>query len=176
LNYWYILDITIVDEITKVRELSTAGRASYQNSAHERMMGGDSMENEKIFELMTKMYADLKGSQEAMYADLKGNQETMYADLKGSQEAMYADQKRSQETMYADLKGSQETMYIEMQEGFKNVNVRLSFLEKTVMKIENNHGKKLAALFDGYMLDSEKLDRIEAEVAKHDEYILKRLK
>ena len=45
-----------------------------------------------------------------------------------------------------------------------------------VIRIEDNHGKKLGALFDGYVQNSEKLDRIEAEVAKHDEFIMKRIK
>jgi len=108
------------------------------------------MNEEKIFKLVNKMYADLKGSQEKMYADLKGSQEKMYAEMK---------------------------------EGFKHVDERLtsvekavSKLEKTVSKIEVEHGQKLSALFDGYVQNSDKLDRIEAEVAKHEEYILKRLK
>ncbi|MBT9141271.1 MAG: hypothetical protein DDT30_01860 [Dehalococcoidia bacterium] len=42
--------------------------------------------------------------------------------------------------MYTDLKGSQEKMYTEMQDGFKNVNNRLSSLGKTVTIIENVHG------------------------------------
>jgi len=85
--------------------------------------------------------------------------------------------------MYAGLKGSQEKMYAEMQQGFKSVgerfnsvDERLSTLEKTVIKIEIDHGAKLSALFDGYIQNSEKLDRIELEVAKHDEFIMKRIK
>jgi len=112
------------------------------------------MDNEKIIEFMTKMYAELKGDQEKMYADLKDDQKKMYADLKSDQEKMYA----------------------EMQEGFKSVNERLSFLEKTVSRIEIDHGQKLSALFDGYVQNSEKLDRIETEVAKHEEFIIKRIK
>lgn len=134
------------------------------------------MGNEKILELMNKMYADLKAGQAEMYADLKGSQKEMYTDLKGSQDKMYADLKGSQAEMYADLKGSQEKMYAEMRGGFKSVNERLFFLEKSAAKIENEHGQKLSALFDGYVQNSEKLDRIETEVAKHDEFILKRIK
>jgi len=43
-------------------------------------------------------------------------------------------------------------------------------------RIEVEHGQKLDALFDGYKLNSEKLDRIEAEVSKHEEIIIKRIK
>ena len=73
-------------------------------------------------------------------------------------------------------------MYAEMQKGFQHlygrltgVEERLTIVEKTVVKIEVEHGQKLSALFDGYIQNSEKLDRIETEVAKH-EFILKRIK
>ena len=53
-------------------------------------------------------------------------------------------------------------------------------LKKDVKKInntiENDVTTKLEALFDGYVHNSEKLNRIEAEVIKHDEFILKRIK
>ena len=46
------------------------------------------------------------------------------------------------------------------------------------MAIKNEHGHKLGALFDGYRYkqNSEKLDIIETEVAKHEEIILKRVR
>lgn len=49
-------------------------------------------------------------------------------------------------------------------------------VKKTVLKIENEHGEKLSALFDGYKQNSEKLDRIEEEVSKHEEIILRRIR
>lgn len=52
----------------------------------------------------------------------------------------------------------------------------LASVKATVIRIENDHGQKLGALLDGYKLNSEKLDRIEAEVTKHDEIILKQIK
>ena len=52
----------------------------------------------------------------------------------------------------------------------------LASVKDTVIRIENDHGQKLGALFDGYKLNSEKLDRIEAEVTRHDELILKQIK
>lgn len=92
--------------------------------------------------------------------------------------------------MYADLKDTQEKTYAEMQEGFKRVDERFSSVEErlttlgsdvgtikeTVSKIEVEHGQKLSALFDGYGRNAQKLDCIEAEVKKHDEFILKRIK
>ena len=108
------------------------------------------MENEKILELMTRIYNDLKGGQEQLRTELTAGQEQLRT---------------------------------EMQEGFSVVNrklssleERLSFVEKSVVRIENDHGVKLKALFNGYQLNSEKLDRIEAEVIRHDEYILRRMK
>lgn len=81
-------------------------------------------------------------------------------------------------------------MYAEMQKGFKQVdlkfnqvNDRIDKLEsevkdvkKTVINIEQNHGDKLSALFDGYKQNSEKLDHIEKEVSKHEEVILRRIR
>ena len=52
----------------------------------------------------------------------------------------------------------------------------LEKIKNIVVRIENEHGQKLGALFDEYKLNSEKLDRIEKEVAKHEEFILRRIK
>ena len=52
----------------------------------------------------------------------------------------------------------------------------LEEIKNIVIRIENDHGQKLNALFDGYNLNSEKLDRIEKEVAKHEEFILRRIR
>lgn len=93
------------------------------------------MENEKIFELMEKMYVELMG-----------------------------------------VKDEVKSVKSEMKEGFKKVNERLDAVEKTVIKIENDHGKKLDALFDGYKQNTEQLTRIENEVSKHEEVILRKVK
>lgn len=76
-----------------------------------------------------------------------------------------------------------EKMYIEMRQGFKETNERfketnerLAKIEGRVTIIEQDHGKKLDLLFDGYKQNSDKLDRIEKEVSKHEEVILRRIK
>jgi len=56
------------------------------------------------------------------------------------------------------------------------VKSRLTSVENIVTRIENDHGEKLVALFDGYKQHTDQLDRIEKEVSKHDEFILKRIK
>ncbi len=82
------------------------------------------MENEKLFELMEKMYVELK-------------------DIK------------------KEAKSNTE---------------KINSVEKTVIRIENDHGKSLEALFDGYKQNAEQLNRIEKEVAMHEEVILRRVK
>lgn len=49
-------------------------------------------------------------------------------------------------------------------------------IKKTVIHIENDHGDRRKALFDGYVQNSEKLDRIEKEVSRHEEVILRKVK
>jgi peptidoglycan hydrolase CwlO-like protein len=93
-----------------------------------------------------------------------------------------------------------EKLYIEMQKGFGKVDKqfqqvdskidsldnridsldnRITNLENEVRKtnivIENDIKPKIEALFDGFKQNSDKLDRIEAEVTKHDEFILKKI-
>jgi len=76
-----------------------------------------------------------------------------------------------------------EKMYSEMKEGFAKVDERfteiderLKTVERTVLRIESDHEQKLQALFDGYIQNSEKLDRIQEEVSKHEEVIIRRVK
>ena len=42
--------------------------------------------------------------------------------------------------------------------------------------MEQDHGKKLEALFDGYKQNAEQLNNIENEISKHEEVILRRIK
>lgn len=71
-------------------------------------------------------------------------------------------------------------MYSEMQKGFKEVKTEIAenrnAITKVESKIENDITAKLEALFDGYVQNSQKLDRIEEEVTKHEEVILRRIK
>lgn len=93
------------------------------------------MDNEKIFELMTKMYSDLKNE----IGGLKNDIGSLKSDV-----------------------GSLKT--------------DVSEVKKTVIKIEDEHGKKLEALFDGYKQNSEQLSDIKNEVDKHEEVIIRRVK
>jgi len=79
-----------------------------------------------------------------------------------------------------------EKMYEEIQEIKKEVRLntnkiddnteKIDSVAKVVFRIENDHGKKLEALFDGYKQNSEKLIRIEMEVSRQEEVILRKIK
>jgi hypothetical protein len=58
----------------------------------------------------------------------------------------------------------------------KTNNEKIESVEKTVLRIEQNHGKKLEALFDGYKQNAEQLNNIEKEISKHEEVILRRVR
>jgi len=57
-----------------------------------------------------------------------------------------------------------------------SVKTELGSVKAIVIKIEHDHGQKLGALFDGDKLISDKLDRVEAQVSKHEEIIFRRSK
>ncbi|WP_213974941.1 hypothetical protein [Tepidanaerobacter acetatoxydans] len=103
--------------------------------------------------------------------------------------------------LYAEMQQGFNQVHFEMQKGFSETNERidkvesrlskvdgrLSKVENSLGKVENRLGKveakidgeisdKLSALFDGYKQNSEKLDRIEKEVSKHEEVILRRIR
>ncbi|TYQ18241.1 UNVERIFIED_CONTAM: hypothetical protein Cloal_0662 [Acetivibrio alkalicellulosi] len=58
----------------------------------------------------------------------------------------------------------------------KKTNKEIQILSNTVTRIEQEQGKKLDALFDGYIQNNDRLNRIEKAVENQQEYILKRVK
>lgn len=56
-------------------------------------------------------------------------------------------------------------MYNDMQD----MKTDIKDVKERVINIENDHGKKLTALFDGYVQQAERLNRIEKEVSKHED-------
>ena len=68
--------------------------------------------------------------------------------------------------------GTLKNDFAELRENQKSIE---NEVRKTNNVIENDIKPKIDALFDGLKQNSEKLDRIEAEVVKHDEFILKRV-
>lgn len=65
-----------------------------------------------------------------------------------------------------------------MKQQFELVNKKLDKKsDKTdIVKLENDIVPKIQALFDGYKQNTEKLDRIEKEVSKQEEIIMRRVK
>ena len=56
------------------------------------------------------------------------------------------------------------------------MHIDLDGVKKITTCIEQDHGKKLEALLDGYKQSAEQLNRIEKEVSRHEEVILRRVK
>ncbi len=71
-----------------------------------------------------------------------------------------------------------EKMYAEMKQQFELVNKKLAEKsDKTdFVKLENDIVPKIEALFDRHKQNTEKLDRIEKEVSKQEEIIMRRVK
>ena len=53
---------------------------------------------------------------------------------------------------------------------------RLDGIDNRLAFIEQDHGKKLQALFDGYTQHSDQLDRIEEKVSRHEDIIIRKVK
>lgn len=61
----------------------------------------------------------------------------------------------------------------ELKEGQKDITQRVIKVETM---LENDVNTKLEALLDGYKQNAEKIDRIEKEVSKQEEIIMRRVK
>lgn len=53
---------------------------------------------------------------------------------------------------------------------------RFDGIDRKLAFIEQDHGKKLQALFDGYKQHSDQLDRIEEKVSEHEGIIVRKVK
>ena len=120
-------------------------------------------------ELLEKIAAQV-GTLTNQVGTLTNQVDGLQNDIKGVQYEM--------QNMQNDIKGVQ----YEMQEGFREaynerqeIITELKDVKKTVIKIEDEHGKKLSTLFDGYKQNSDVLERVEKEVSKHEEIILRRV-
>ena len=105
--------------------------------------------NKDLFELMTKMYADITNRMDSMQGDIKGVNKRL---------------------------GNLETKVDNLENKVDNLETKVQHIDNKVNIIEQEHGKKLTALFDGYTQNAQKLDNIQEEVSKHEEVILKRIK
>ncbi|SKA96729.1 hypothetical protein SAMN05443428_12225 [Caloramator quimbayensis] len=95
------------------------------------------MDNEKLFEFMEKMYADLKSSQEKMYVELKSSQEKMYVEMQQG---------------FKDVNGRIDGLEKEV----KKINFTM----------ENDIKPKISVLFEGYSSNKEETERKLEEIIK----------
>ena len=105
--------------------------------------------NKDLFELMTKMYADITNRMDSMQGDIKGVNKRL---------------------------DNLENKVSNLENKVDNLETKVQHIDNKVSIIEQEHGKKLTALFDGYTQNAQKLDNIQEEVSKHEEVILKRIK
>lgn len=73
------------------------------------------------------------------------------------------------EKMYSDLKN-------EISSVKKDLTNEIRTVGNQVLKLENDVNPKMEALFDGYKQNTETLERIETEVSKQEEIIMRRVK
>ena len=105
--------------------------------------------NKDLFELMTKMYSDFTTRMDRL--------ETKIEHIDNKVDSL-------------------ETKVDNLETKVDNLETKVKHIDNKVTIIEQEHGKKLTALFDGYTQNAQKLDNIQEEVSKHEEVILKRIK
>jgi len=80
-----------------------------------------------------------------------------------------------QSILASEIKGIKEENK-GIKEEIKGIEEIVNSINNAVIKIENVHGDKLSALFDGWKQNTEQLKRIEKEVSRHEEVILRKIK
>ena len=134
------------------------------------------MMDRELLELVANQMAKLTKDVDEMKANMTTKDElaAIKADVKFNKDelaAIKADAKFTKDEL-VEIKTDAKITKDELAE----IKADVKFTKEAVIKIESDHGHKLGALFDGYKLNSEKLDRIETEVAKHEEVILRRIR
>lgn len=81
----------------------------------------------------------------------------------------------SMDNLTKDVSGLKEGQN-KIENELASVKNEVSNVKSIALNIEQEHGKQLVTLFDGYKQNADKLDRIEQEVSKHEEIILRRIK
>ncbi len=130
-------------------------------------------------DIIAKMYDEMqKGFQQ-----VNSKMTEMDTEMQKGFQQVYSDMQKGFVQVYSDMQEGFDQVNSDMRQGFSDVNNRIDNVEnevkdikRTVLKIEHEHGEKLSALFDGYKQNSDKLDRIESEVSKHEEIILRRVR
>lgn len=69
-----------------------------------------------------------------------------------------------------------EKLYNELTSFREEAREKFNSIDKRLLFIEQDHGNKLQALFDGYKQHSGQLDRIEEKISKHEDIIIRKVK
>jgi chromosome segregation ATPase len=125
---------------------------------------------DKVLELLTRFYNELNGKMDSMQGKMDSMQGKMDS-MQGKMDSMQGKMDSMQGKMDS-MQGKMDSM----QGQIDNIHTEINDLKKVVLRIETDHGNKLDALFDGYKQNSDRLDRIEIQVSKQEEFIFKRVK
>ncbi len=119
--------------------------------------------NDQLLELLSKMYGEMQEG----FKEVKGRLDKVEGRLDGVEGKL--------DGVEGKLDGVEGKL-----DGVENrldrVEGELESIKKTVIHIEDDHGKKLQALFDGHTQLNNQLERIENEVTRHEEIIIRKIK
>lgn len=137
----------------------------------------------KMYDEMQKGFQQVNSKMTEMDTEMQKGFQQVYSDMQKGFVQVYPDMQEGFDQVNSDMQEGFDQVNSDMRQGFCDVNNRIDNVEnevkdikRTVLKIEHEHGEKLSALFDGYKQNSDKLDRIESEVSKHEEIILRRVR
>jgi DNA anti-recombination protein RmuC len=125
------------------------------------MSNKNNASDRELLELVVAQVSKLTMEVSGIKSDMTG----MKTDMTGMKTDMTG-MKTDISGMKTDMQEGFNQVYADMQKGFNQVNERIDKVEKTVLKIEQEHGEKLSALFDGYKQNSEKLECLDEKVDK----------
>jgi archaellum component FlaC len=77
--------------------------------------------------------------------------------------------------LHNDFKGLKNDVE-DLKNNVKSLETKVDSIDKTVIRIENDNHVQHTALFDGWKQNTEQLGRIEKEVIKQDDFIMRRIK
>jgi chromosome segregation ATPase len=69
-----------------------------------------------------------------------------------------------------------ENRFDNFENRFDNLEKKVDSIDKAVIRIENDNNIQHTALFDGWKQNTQQLERIEKEVTKQEEIIMRRVK
>ena len=139
------------------------------------------MDNGKFQELVLQQFQAMDKQFQAITGELHELKEGQKSLTEGQktltegQETLTEGQARMENRMDR-LEKSQDILATEVMAVKSKTNEVNTNLTKLAVRIENEIEPKISALFEGHNQHTEQLTRIEEQVSKHDEYILKRIK